>query len=330
LPLQIYNLFVFSQQPGTIFPDVYDTSHSKINMKKSNLLSLILLSSALICSKCTKKEEYDLFSFDESKFKKHYTGGESAELHISNPKDKEIDSIVYFSNDEKLGSVKGHTPFTLPLDGNRLGYQNLKAVIYYEGETTPQETMSRVEVVSSIQPKLLTATVVNVFPHDPEMFTQGFEFYRDTLIESSGQRGRSKVIKLDYKTGKVYQSAELEPQYFGEGSTVIDGKLFMLTWQEKTGFIYNADTWKLEKTFKYDKDIEGWGMTNDGSYIYLSDGTEKIWKMDPKTQKLIDHINVYMASAKIKQVNELEYVDGKIYGNVWQKDAIAVIDVKNH
>ncbi|HEX8015573.1 MAG TPA: glutaminyl-peptide cyclotransferase, partial [Flavobacterium sp.] len=96
--------------------------------------------------------------------------------------------------------------------------------------------------------------------------------------------------------------------------------------QQKTGFIYNAKTLKLEKSFSYDKEIEGWGMTNDGKYIYRSDGTEKIWKMDPATQKLIDYINVYSGNSKIKAINELELIDGKFYVNVWQKDAIAVVN----
>ena len=103
----------------------------------------------------------------------------------------------------------------------------------------------------------------------------------------------------------------------------------ILTWQEKTGFIYDAKTLKLEKTFTYDKDIEGWGMTNDGKYIYQTDKTEKIWKMDPNSQKLIDHINVYSGNSKINSINELEWINGKIYTNVWQKDAIAVVNPIN-
>jgi glutamine cyclotransferase len=99
-----------------------------------------------------------------------------------------------------------------------------------------------------------------------------------------------------------------------------------LTWQNKTGFIYNANTWKLEKTFTYEKDIEGWGITNDGKNIYQSDGTEKIWTMNPANQKMIDHINVYSADAKIKSINELEWINGKIYANIYQKDAIAVVN----
>jgi glutamine cyclotransferase len=99
-----------------------------------------------------------------------------------------------------------------------------------------------------------------------------------------------------------------------------------LTWQEKTGFVYNVNTFKLQKSFKYDKDIEGWGLTNDGKYIYQSDGSEKIWKMDPNTLKMISYINAYSLSTKVTAVNELEWIEGKIYGNVYQKDAIAVIN----
>ena len=117
-------------------------------------------------------------------------------------------------------------------------------------------------------------------------------------------------------------------RYLNNLQHIINNKIYLLTYKEKTGFIYNADTWKLEKTFAFDKDIEGWGMTNDGTNIYHSDGTEKIWTMNPETQKLTDYINVYTNSSKIKSINELEWIDGKIYGNIWQKDAIAVINPK--
>ena len=125
---------------------------------------------------------------------------------------------------------------------------------------------------------------------------------------------------------KKLATSKLEDQDFGEGITFINNQLFQLTWEEKKGFIYNVDTWKVEKTFDYDKPIEGWGMTNDGKVIYQSDGTEKIWKMNPTNQKMIDYVNVYSGSSKIKSVNELEYINGKIYCNIWQKDAIAVIN----
>ncbi len=295
-------------------------------MKKYNLLSIILLSATIIsCNGCKKNSGND-FSFDESKFKPKYVNADELSLEITNKENKQIDSVVYFVNDVKVGSSKGGAKLPFSLKTQKLGYQNLKALVYFEGETTAQETTARVELVSSITPKVLSYTIVNTFPHDTTSFTEGLEFYRDTLFEGTGYRGKSNLLKTDYKTGKILKSLALDAQYFGEGITIINNKIYQLTWEENTGFIYNADTWKLEKTFTYDKKIEGWGMTNDGKYIYHSDGTEKIWKMDPNTQKMIDYVNVYVSSSKIKQVNELEYINGKIYGNVWQKDAIAVIN----
>ena len=132
--------------------------------------------------------------------------------------------------------------------------------------------------------------------------------------------------KYDYKTGKIYKQVDLDAKYFGEGITFLNNKLYQLTWEEKTGFIYNANTLKLEKSFAYTKDIEGWGMTNDGKNIYQSDGTEKIWTTNPDNQEMVDYINVYSGKTKIKAINELEYINGKFYANVWQKDAIAVVN----
>ena len=295
-------------------------------MKKHNLFAFILLSIVFIsCNGCKKSAE-NAFRFDDSKLKKQYTAQGSIDLMILNPENRKIDSIVYFANDQKIGSKKDSGKLTFDLKGKKLGYQNFKALVYFEGEAVSQEASVRIEVVSDVQPKLLKYTIVNTFPHDVNAFTEGLEFYRDTLYESTGQKGNSYIRKFDYKTGKIYKQTDLSPEYFGEGITVINNKIFQLTWQENTGFIYDANTMKKVKEFTYDKKIEGWGMTNDGKYIYHGDGTEKIWKMDPNTQKMIDYINVYTASTKIKQVNELEYIDGKIYGNVWQKDALAVIN----
>lgn len=267
------------------------------------------------------------FSFDESKFKSEYNNDDSLSLRLLNGENKKIDSIVYFVNDKNIGSKKSLENLIFSLKDQKLGYQNLKALVYFEGEN--QEITSRVELVSNVAPKLLNYKIVNTYPHDTSSFTEGLEFFRDTLYEGTGLRGFSKLLKTDYKSGKILKSLKLEDQDFGEGITFINNQLFQLTWEEKKGFIYNVDTWKVEKTFAYDKPIEGWGMTNDGKVIYQSDGTEKIWKMNPANQKMIDYVNVYSGSSKIKSVNELEYINGKIYCNIWQKDAIAIVNPEN-
>lgn len=293
-------------------------------MKKYNLLSIILLGMTLSNCGDTKKGENTLFTFDITDFKEKYTQKDPLNLTITNSNSKTIDSIVYYVNDVKVGTKKGAESLLFELKDQKLGYQNLKALVYYGGENAV--ATSRVELVSSIQPKLLKYKIVNTYPHDKTAFTEGLEFYQDTLYESTGQKGASYFRKVDYKTGKVYKQVNLEDKYFGEGITFINNKMYQLSWQEKTGFIYDAKTLKLEKTFAFTKDIEGWGMTNDGQYIYQSDGTEKIWKTNPADLKMIDYINVYSGSSKIKAVNELEYINGKFYVNVWQKDAIAVVD----
>ncbi|HMI06657.1 MAG TPA: glutaminyl-peptide cyclotransferase [Flavobacterium sp.] len=295
-------------------------------MKKYNLLTFISLGIIIAnCGSCEKSDKIN-FSFDNAKLKEQYQPQETVSLGILNANDKKIDSIVYYVNDKNIGSKKGAGALVFGLKDKKLGYQNLKALVYSDGSTEAEEVTGRLELLSGVEPKLLSYTIVNTFPHDTTSFTEGLEFYRDTLFEGTGQYGQSRLLKIDYKTGKVFKDLKLDNKYFGEGITVVGNKIYQLTYKEKTGFIYNADTWKLEKTFAFEKDIEGWGMTNNGKIIYQSDGTEKIWKVDPATQKMIDYVNVYTNSTKIKSVNELELINGKIYGNIWQKDAIAIIN----
>lgn len=292
-------------------------------MKKYNFFTFILLSFTLL-SCADKNNDAPLFSFDESKLKEQYLPEEVLELSIQNNNNKKVDSIAYRINGTIIAVKKGLEKLTFELKNQKLGYQNLKAEIYYEGEKT--ETSSKIEVTSPIQPSLLQYKIINTYPHDPTSFTEGLEFFRDTLYESTGLNGKSYLRKYDYKSGKIYKQIDLEQQYFGEGITIMKDKIYQLTWKEKTGFIYNANTFKLEKTFTYDKDIEGWGMTNDGTHLYQTDGTEKIWKKNPATQKMMDYVNVYSGSSKIPSINELEWINGKIFCNVWQKDAIAIVN----
>ena len=293
-------------------------------MKIYNPLITILLALNIVSCGDKQKDKERFFSFDDSNLKPLYQATDKVDFILLNTKNKTIDSVVYFVNDKKISSIKGNGKFTLDLNGKKLGYQNVKALVYFEGDTV--STKTRVEVASGVVPKLLKYTVVNTYPHDVNAFTEGFEFFRDTLMESTGQNGKSYFAKIDYKTGKAYKKVSIDQQYFGEGITVINNKIYQLTWQNETGFIYDANTLKKLKTFTFDKKIEGWGMTNDGKNIYQSDGTEKIWTMNPETQKLTDFVNVYTNDSKIKSVNELEWINGKIYGNIWQKDAIAVIN----
>ncbi|MFC0080199.1 glutaminyl-peptide cyclotransferase [Flavobacterium procerum] len=296
-------------------------------MKKHNFLAVILLGTTLIGCGDKNKGENSLFTIDDSAFPAHFTQKDPLTIGILNPKSKEIDSVAYFINDKRVGGTKGAEEFRFELIDQKLGYQYLKATVYFDGDSS--DATKRIEVVSDVQPKALKYKIVNTFAHDSTAFTEGLEFHDGRLFESTGQEGNSYFRELDYKTGKVIKQVDLPKEDFGEGITFINDKIYQLTWQQKKGYVYDAKTFKLEKTFTYDKEIEGWGMTHDDKFIYHSDGTEKIWKMDPANQKLIDYINVYSGTSKIKALNELELINGKFYANVWQKDAIAVIDPKS-
>ncbi|KGO82467.1 glutamine cyclotransferase [Flavobacterium cauense R2A-7] len=305
-------------------------------MKTHNLLTFILLGTALISCNDSKKDAENLFSIDSTGLKEQYQPQETLSLAIKNVENKTIDSIIYYINDKKVGAVKGNSKLDFAFADQKLGYQNIKALVYFEGENS--EVTSRVELVSNIQPKLLKYTIVNTYPHDLKAYTQGLEFYRDTLIESTGNgqgngtglRGISSLRKTDYKTGKVYKIVELPESVFGEGCTVLNNKVFQITWQNGEGYVYNADTFKKEETFPYFKaNMEGWGLSNDGKNLLMSDGSEKIYFVNPADFKEVDYINVYTASSKIKAVNEMEWINGKIYANIYTMDAIAIINPKN-
>jgi glutaminyl-peptide cyclotransferase len=301
-------------------------------MIKHKILGIITLLFSVTNCNVDKK---NLFSIDSSQFKSMYHREDSIFLSVKNEKNETIDSVVYFNNDLKIGSVKENAKFNFSLNNQKLGYQNIKAVVYYSGENI--ETTTRVEVVSSIEPQLLSYKIINTYPHDIKAYTQGLEFYRDTLYEGTGngagngtgKRGISSLRKTNYKTGKVFKTVELAEQYFGEGITVLNNKVYQLTYQNNEGYVYNADTFKKEKTLKYYKNMEGWGLTNNGTHLFMTDSSEKIHIIDPETFKNIDYINVYTNGTKIPSVNELEWIDGKIYGNIYGRDAIAVIDPKS-
>ncbi len=296
-------------------------------MKIYKSLLIIILSNIIVSCWNSKKDSESYFSIDKSKFKEQYTTKESVLFGLKNPENKKIDSIVYYMNDKNIGSKKEIEPFSISLKEEKFGDQSLKAIVYFEGEN--QEISSKIEIISDVEPKLLKYTVLNIFPHDKTTFTEGLEFYNDTLYESAGQYNESKLLRTDYKTGKILKFIKLDDKYFGEGITILNDKIYQLTWQENTGFVYNAKTFKLEKTFQYDQKIEGWGMTNDGTNIYHNDGTECIWRMNPENQKLIDKIKVYSGGSKVIKLNELEWINGKLYSNIWQKDAVVIINPTN-
>ena len=173
-------------------------------------------------------------------------------------------------------------------------------------------------------PFYLTYEIVNVYPHDPEAFTQGLVYHQGYLYESTGLYGRSSLRKVELETGIVLKQVDLPEQYFGEGLTLWGSTLLQLTWRENTGFIYNVDDFRLFGTFDYD--TEGWGLTHDGTSLIMSDGSNRLFFLDPKTFDGIRQIEVNDQGKPITQLNELEYIRGEVVANIWQTDKIVRID----
>jgi len=213
---------------------------------------------------------------------------------------------------------------TITLDIEKLGIKTLVAKVIYEGESV--EVPKTIQVLAGKEPTVFTYEIINEFPHDIKAFTQGLEFRGDTLYESTGKRGASSIRKVDFTSGNILQETKLEADYFGEGITLMGGKLYQLTWQNGTGFVYNAENLERTGSFKYGESKEGWGLCNDGEVIYKSDGTERIWILDPDTMAESGYIQTVTNTSVFNKANELEYVDGKIYANVWQKESMMIID----
>ena len=165
--------------------------------------------------------------------------------------------------------------------------------------------------------------VVKEYPHDRSSYTQGLYFLDGDLYESTGQYGSSTFRKVDLNTGKALRKLDFDKRYFVEGSCVLDGKLFILTWQEKVVFVYNAATLKYEKSFSYPR--EGWGLTTDGKSLIASDGSSNIYFMD-KDLKVRKTLQVKLNGRPIRLLNELEYINGKIWANVYLTDMILIIN----
>jgi glutamine cyclotransferase len=175
----------------------------------------------------------------------------------------------------------------------------------------------------SAAPAEYTFSVVRVFPHDTSAYTQGLAYRDGFLYEGTGRNGQSSLRKVRLETGEVLQRIDLSSEYFGEGIAILNDKVFQLTWKSETGFVYYLNDFHLRRKFSYRG--EGWGLATDGHELFLSDGTSQIRVLDPETFHEKRRIKVHDGRAAVDELNELEFVDGQIFANVWHTNRIARI-----
>jgi glutamine cyclotransferase len=168
-----------------------------------------------------------------------------------------------------------------------------------------------------------TYNVVNTYPHDRNAFTEGLVFEDGFLYEGTGHYGNSSLRKVELETGDILQIRELPAQFFGEGITICGNEIIQLTWQSHIGFVYDKDSFELLQEFNYS--TEGWGITYDGTRLIMSDGTSTLHFLDPQSFVEIGQLEVFDDNGPVTRLNELEYIKGEIYANVWQTDRIAII-----
>ncbi|WP_291965348.1 glutaminyl-peptide cyclotransferase [Maribacter sp.] len=289
-------------------------------MKIFNYFCIVLITSLFTACGSGNQKPSSLFEISLEKNANQVQQNQEIGISIKNKKKKEIENVEYSIDGAPLNFNNDKIKIDVPTLGNKI----LTAKITFDGETV--NINKNLKVLSEKAPEIYTYTVINEYPHDTKSYTQGLEFYKDTLYESTGRKGQSYLRKLDFKTGKVFEQIDLDESYFGEGITILNDKIYQLTWQSGLGFIYDLNSFKKLDNFQYGKSREGWGLTNDGSKIFKSDGTAKIWFINPDTMTENGYIETVTNSSIFDSANELEYVDGKIYANVYQKPSVMIID----
>ncbi len=245
--------------------------------------------------------------------------GDTLNLSINDPQKQEITKVSYELNGKSIDKNSILTNITL-------GQKEITAKVTLGDKI---ETLTKsVQIFNNVIPSYYKYEVVNTYPHDITSYTQGLEFYNGELYESTGQKTESKLRKVNFETGEVLKNLDLEDQYFGEGLTILNDKIYQLTWQAKRGFVYDVNTFEKLSTFNYGTSKEGWGICNDGETLYKSDGTEKIYLLNPENLSEKGHIEVYTEKGKIPNLNEMEWIDGKIFANIYQKNGVLIINPK--
>ena len=292
-------------------------------MKLCNPLFLIALSFFIHSCGSDPDDPESTYALEIAENKKEFKLGESIQAQVNGEKD----SIVYFLGEQRLTKTVGEEDLDYTFENEKLGKWNLTAQVYADG--TSKEIQQEITLFNDTAPVTYTYEIVNKYPHATDAYTQGLEFYNDELYESTGHYGSSSLRKVDLQTGEVLKKIEIPSTYFAEGITILNDKIYQLTWKEDKGFIYDVDSFEKTGEFQYGESPQGWGLANDGNTIYKSDGTEKIWFLNPETLAEEDFIQTVTHRTISTQLNELEWVDGKIYANTYQKDGVAIINPEN-
>lgn len=230
----------------------------------------------------------------------------------------EVDGKSYFSGKTLENEIKVET------DQMSMGKHSIK-VTAIKTDSVTGENYSDFTIVSDTKPVNYTYKITATYPHNTKFFTEGLLIHDGYLYEGTGEKGQSVIAKQILKTGKIVQEKKLDNKYFGEGISILNNKLYQLTYKAQTGFIYDVKTFDKTGEWHYDAK-EGWGLTNDGTNLIMSDGTENLRFLNPENLQVVKTLSIYDNKGPIKYLNELEYINGEIWANVWTTNTIVRID----
>jgi len=282
----------------------------------SKIFHFILLINLLLLTSCDEEYTFQLNS------PKNISVNEVLSISIKEVNEQIFDKVTYSLDGKSI-----ENPSNIDISTQRLGKHALTAIVFYGAKT--KKLTNTIVFLADEKPTVYTYNIINTYPHDIGAYTQGLEFYDGYLYESTGRKGQSSLRKVELESGKVVKQIDIAPAYFAEGMTILNNKIYQLTWQNKMGLVYDLKEFKQIDTFNYGQSIEGWGLANDGENLIKTDGTEKIWYLDSNTLKETHYIEAYTNEQRVKDLNELEYIKGKIYANKWQSNILLIMNPKN-
>lgn len=301
-------------------------------MKRLTLSLLTILFVLIILMNCAQTNSHSrrpVTSIQCEPKRRNYKLGEVLQVNFNTKlKDGSLDKIEIFV-DGKLQQTSKNLTNVLTYNSSDFGVgKHTVKISATKSDGVVGDNYEEIFVTSDVKPAKYSYQIMATYPHDVAHFTQGLEFHDNSLYEGTGQEGSSAIYRLDLKTGKANKEYKLENQYFGEGITILNNKIFELTYKNDIGFVYDLNTFKIINTWKY-KSKEGWGLTNDGKSLIMSDGTENIYFIDPENYKEIRRIQVCNENNVVKNLNELEFIKGEIWANIWMTENLVIIDPKS-
>ena len=282
-------------------------------MKQKHIISFAFI--FMLISSCETDYKFKLEAPETIK------SNEKLSISFSEKNDAPIDSVELSINTKAIELSADHKA-SIDISSYRLGKHSITALIFYEGQT--KKVTKTFEILADAPPKIYTYKVLNSYPHDKNAYTQGLEIHNGFLYESTGQYGKSSLRKVELKTGKILQQIDLDKAYFGEGITKFGNEIFMLSWKKGIGFVFDFETFEQKRIFNYNKD--GWGLTNNGKQLIKTDGSQRIEFLNPETLKVQKFIEAYTNKRKVESLNELEFINDKIYANIYQQNSLLIID----